>query len=157
MEIIQQQRHMIPTSVADLGCLSRIPDPKTAMKDRGEKIFVVLPFFWSHKYHKIEVFNFWNGEEKNLGQFSKNYRTFYPKKLSLSSQKYGFGIRYPGSEIRDPEKTYSVSRIPGSKRHRIPDPDPQHCWYVSQINFWRSIPRLLMNIWMFYKIMSRLL
>jgi hypothetical protein len=27
-----------------------------------------------------------------------------------------------GSEIRDPEKTYSGSRIQGSKRHRIPDP-----------------------------------
>jgi hypothetical protein len=33
----------------------------------------------------------------------------------------------PGSEIRDPEKIYSGSRIQGSKRHRIPDPDPQHC------------------------------
>ena len=32
-----------------------------------------------------------------------------------------------GSEIRDPEKTYSGSRIQGSKRHWIPDPDPQHC------------------------------
>jgi hypothetical protein len=30
------------------------------------------------------------------------------------------------SGIRDPEKTYSGSRIQGSKRHRIPDPDPQH-------------------------------
>jgi hypothetical protein len=28
----------------------------------------------------------------------------------------------PGSEIRDPEKTYSGSRIQGSKRHRILDP-----------------------------------
>jgi hypothetical protein len=37
----------------------------------------------------------------------------------------GSGIRDPGSEIRDPEKTYSGSRIQGSKRHRIPD--PQHC------------------------------
>jgi hypothetical protein len=27
-----------------------------------------------------------------------------------------------GSEIRDPEKTYSRSRIQGSKRYRIPDP-----------------------------------
>jgi hypothetical protein len=27
-----------------------------------------------------------------------------------------------GSEIRDPEKTYSGSRIQGSKRHRILDP-----------------------------------
>jgi hypothetical protein len=34
-----------------------------------------------------------------------------------------------GSEIRDQEK--NLFRIPdpgpGSKRHRIPDPDPQHC------------------------------
>jgi hypothetical protein len=31
-----------------------------------------------------------------------------------------------GSEIRDPEKTFSGSRIQGSKRHQIPDPDQQH-------------------------------
>jgi hypothetical protein len=33
----------------------------------------------------------------------------------------------PGSEIRDPEKTYPGSWIPTqeSKRHRIPDPDPK--------------------------------
>jgi hypothetical protein len=30
----------------------------------------------------------------------------------------GSGIWDPGSEIRDPEKTYSGSRIQGSKRHR---------------------------------------
>jgi hypothetical protein len=29
-----------------------------------------------------------------------------------------------GSEIWDPEKTYSGCRIQRSKRHRIPDPDP---------------------------------
>jgi hypothetical protein len=34
----------------------------------------------------------------------------------------------PGAEIRDPEKAYSGSRIQGSKMHRIPDPDPQHCF-----------------------------
>ena len=28
---------------------SRIPYPKK---------FVVIPFFWSHKFHKIELFNF---------------------------------------------------------------------------------------------------
>jgi hypothetical protein len=39
----------------------------------------------------------------------------------------------PGSEIRDPEKTYSGSRIQGSKRHRIPDPDPQHWVYAVPI------------------------
>jgi hypothetical protein len=39
-------------------------------------------------------------------------------------------VRDPRSEIRDPVKTYSGSRIQWSKRHRIPDPDPQHCIYV---------------------------
>ncbi len=37
------------------------------------------------------------------------------------------GIRDPGSEIRDPGSGKNPFRIPGSKRHRIPDPDPQHC------------------------------
>ncbi len=36
-----------------------------------------------------------------------------------------------GSGIRDPEKTYSGSRIQGSKGHQIPDPDPQHCRYIT--------------------------
>jgi hypothetical protein len=64
---------------------SRIPDPKTAMKDIGEKKFVVIkfvviPFFKViKKFHKIELPYFLNVEEKNLGQFSKNYTTFYPK------------------------------------------------------------------------------
>ncbi len=46
----------------------------------------------------------------------------------------GSGIRDPGSEIRDPEKTYSGSQIQGSKRHRIPDPDPQHCCLHGQMS-----------------------
>ncbi len=40
-----------------------------------------------------------------------------------------------GSEIRDPEKTYSGSRIQGSKRPRIPDPDPQHRFEVLDVHF----------------------
>ncbi len=57
--------------------------------------------------------------------------------LSISSQKYGFEILDPESEIRDPEKTYSGSLIQGSKRHRIPDPDPQHCFCINKFKlFW---------------------
>jgi hypothetical protein len=61
----------VKRSAADPGCLSRIPDldfcrsrisdlldPKTATKERGEKKFVVLPFFCSHKYHIIEKKNY---------------------------------------------------------------------------------------------------
>jgi hypothetical protein len=50
-------------SVADPGCLSRIsdpdfytfriPDPKTATKERGEKKICCQTFFCSHKFHKI--------------------------------------------------------------------------------------------------------
>jgi hypothetical protein len=46
----------------------------------------------------------------------------------------GSGIRDPRSGIRDPEKTYSGSRIQGSisTQSRIPDPDPQHCFSYHQ-------------------------
>ncbi len=49
-------------------------------KREGWKIFCYPTFFCSHKNHKIgNYINIWTGEEKNLGQFTKNYRTFYPK------------------------------------------------------------------------------
>jgi hypothetical protein len=36
--------------------------------------------FCSHRFHKIVIyFMFENAEETNLGQFLKNYRTFYHK------------------------------------------------------------------------------
>jgi hypothetical protein len=67
---IPQKNNTENTSVADLGCLSRIPDPdfypsripdpgsripdpKTATKERGgKKIFHTI--FCSHKFHKIK-------------------------------------------------------------------------------------------------------
>jgi hypothetical protein len=61
-----------------------------------------------------------------LGQFLKNYRTFYQKNCqkALKNMVLGSGIRDPRSGIRDPEKIYSGSRIPdpGVKKHPIPDP-----------------------------------
>jgi hypothetical protein len=45
---------------------SRIPDPKTAAKERGEKKFVVIPFFVATNFTLIWRKN----KEKNLGQFS---------------------------------------------------------------------------------------
>jgi hypothetical protein len=51
-------------------------------------------------------------------------RKLVTQKFATKLLKYGFGIRDTGSEIQDPEKTYSGSRIgvQGSKRHRVPDP-----------------------------------
>jgi hypothetical protein len=110
-------------SVADPGCLSRIPDPdfypfripdQTATKDRGEKKLVVKPFFVATISQKCKLFYFLNAEEKNLGQFSKNYRTF-SKNLSLSSKKYGVGIR-------DPERNLFWIPDPGPGVKKAPDP-----------------------------------
>jgi hypothetical protein len=58
-------------------------------------------------------------KKKNLGHFSKKYRTFYPKNIVTKLSK--IWVWDPGSAIRDPEKTYSGSRIQGLKSHRIPD------------------------------------
>ncbi len=64
-------------------------------------------------------------------------RDVYPgsrffEKLSKSSSKYGLRIRDPRSGIWKKPIPDPGSRIQGSKRHRIPDPDPQH-WPVNSI------------------------
>jgi hypothetical protein len=61
--------------VADPGCLSRIPDPdfcpsripnpKTATKEMGEKNLLSY-FFRSHKYHKIKNYFIFEQAKKKL-------------------------------------------------------------------------------------------
>jgi hypothetical protein len=75
-----------------------------------------------------------------LGQFSKNYRTFYSKNCHYALKNMGLG-----SEIRDSEKTYSGSRIQRSKRHRIPDPDPQH-WDREYLSIKEDFTKILKNV-----------
>jgi hypothetical protein len=36
----------------------RIPDPKTSTKERGEKIFVVIPFFVATNFTKLKIILF---------------------------------------------------------------------------------------------------
>ncbi len=93
-----------------------IPDPGSRIQKQQQKRGV------KKNSQNWILFYFWNAEEKEFGQIFKELFKFLPKKCSLCSLIYGFGIRDPGSEIRDPEKTYSGSRSQGSKRHWIPDP-----------------------------------
>jgi hypothetical protein len=91
--------------ISDLG--SRIPDPKTATNERGEKnMLSYRTIFCSHKQMLKKII--WANFQRIVKKLSKIW------------------VSDPGSEIRDSEKTYSGSRIQESKRHRIPDPDPQH-------------------------------
>jgi hypothetical protein len=109
------------SSVADPGCLSRIlifvhpgsrfPDPKTVTKERGEKK-LVLPFFVTTKI-TIEIYLTVELVKKKIWANLQRIMELYTQKSSLTSNMS------LGSEIWDPEKPYSGSRIQGSKRHRI--------------------------------------
>jgi hypothetical protein len=67
----------------------------------------------------------WANFQRTIQLFTQKIVTHY----ALKNMGLGSWIRDPRCRIRDPEKTHSGSRIQGSKRHRIPDPDPQH-WYL---------------------------
>jgi hypothetical protein len=42
-----------PSRIPDLG--SRIPDPKTATKERGGKKFIVIPFYVATNFTKLKI------------------------------------------------------------------------------------------------------
>jgi hypothetical protein len=94
---IYQQR-ITGSSVADPDFYpSRIPDPKTATKERGEKKLDVKPFYLATKFNKIvNYFSFEVLKKKIWANFQRIIKLF-TKKLSKSSSKYGLGIRDPGS------------------------------------------------------------
>ncbi len=108
-----------------------IPDPgsKNSYKREGWKKKLYLTFFCSHKFHKCKIILFLNCSKKNWAKLQRIKELFTQKVVAKLSKIW---VWDPGSEIRDPEWVYSGSRIQGSKRHRIPDPDPQH-WLVGII------------------------
>jgi hypothetical protein len=63
--MIFRRSGFLAVSVADPGCLSRIPDPdlfpsripdpKTATKERGEKKFVVITFYVATNFTKLQI------------------------------------------------------------------------------------------------------
>jgi hypothetical protein len=81
---------------------SRIPYPGSKNSNkREEEQNLFSDSFYSHKYHKIKNYLiFEQVTKKRLSQLTKHYKFFTPKKMSLSSQKYGFGIRDPRSGHR---------------------------------------------------------
>jgi hypothetical protein len=82
------------------------------MQKRGENKKKICPtFFCSHKYQKIEnyfTFELVKNKIFEFGPIFKELYNFLPKKLALKNIGLGF-------VIRDPEKTYSGSRIRGQK------------------------------------------
>ncbi len=102
------------TSVADPGCLYRIPDPdlypslipdlgsriKKQQQKRGVKKFVVVPFFCSHKFHIIENYFIFEMLKKIiLANFQRIIELFSQKIVRKLSKIWVWDL---GSEIQDP-------------------------------------------------------
>ncbi len=101
--------------IPDLG--SRIPDPKTATKERKISCH---NFLCSHKFHKIEnYFSFEVLKKKIWANFQIIIELFTQKIVTKLSKIW---VWDPRSGIRDPEKTYSGSRIPDPGAKKAPDP-----------------------------------
>jgi hypothetical protein len=117
-----------------------ITDPGSKNSNKRERckkkfchnFYVVTNFT---KLQIILVLKFWR--KKIWANFQRIIELFTLKIVTKLSKIW---VWDPGSEIRDPEKTYSGSRIQGSKRHRIPD--PEHCmrgWSATAIAEWSLI------------------
>jgi hypothetical protein len=65
---------------------SRISDPKTATKERGENNLLSY-FFFSHKFHKIENYLIFELLKKKCG--AKKYRIFYSKNYHYALKNIG--------------------------------------------------------------------
>jgi hypothetical protein len=122
----QSIKYHYEISVADPGCLSRIPDldfypsriphlwsriRQQHQKGEGKN------FFCPTKNHKI-VYNFIFEHKK----FIKSQNTKQCKIFFLSYQKYGFGIRDPENPIPDPESRAIKAPDPESRVKKAKDP-----------------------------------
>jgi hypothetical protein len=97
-----------------------IPDPgfQNSNSREGWKKINCYTFFAAINFTKLKIILFLKWWRKKIwANFKRIIELFTPKKLSLSSQKYGLGIQYPGSEIWDPGS--------GKPLFWIPVPDPQ--------------------------------
>ncbi len=92
--------------VPDPGSL--ISDPKTATKERGEKKFVVIPFYVATNFTKLNIILVLKCWRKKL----------FTQKIVTKLSK--IWVRDPGSGIR--KKTYSGSQIPDPGVKKAPDP-----------------------------------
>ncbi len=97
---------------------SRIPDPKT-----GVKKFFCQTIFCSHTILKTEHYFIFDMLKKIIWPNFKRIIEVFTQKIVTKPSK--IWVWDPGSEIG----SRIGSRIQGSKRHRIPDPDPQH-WRI---------------------------
>jgi hypothetical protein len=92
---------------------SRIPDPKTATKERGEKKICCLNSLCSHKFHKIANYFSFEVLKKKFGpNFQRIIELFTPKIVTKLSKIW----------IWDSGSGKNLFRIPDPGVKKAPDP-----------------------------------
>jgi hypothetical protein len=85
------------------------PGSKNSNRREEYKEFVLVPFYVATNFTIENYFSFELLKKTIWANFQRLIE-LYPINCHKALKNMGLG-----------------SRIPGSKRHRIPDPDPQHC------------------------------
>jgi hypothetical protein len=98
---------------------SRIPDPKTATKERGEKFFYVIPVLYSQFHKNNNYFSFEVLKKKIWANFLKIIELFTQKIVTKLSKIW---VWDPGFGIRDPGSGKNLFRIPDPGVKKAPDP-----------------------------------
>jgi hypothetical protein len=93
------------TSLQSRGSGMFIPDPGSRFlilsipglryRIQQQEKFSCPTFFVATNVKKLKIILVEMAKKKNLSQLTQKFSNFYPKKCSLSSQKYEFGIRDP--------------------------------------------------------------
>jgi hypothetical protein len=97
--------------ISDLG--SRIPDPKTATKERGEKKFVVITFYVATNFTKLQIILVLKCRRKKCwANFQRIIELFTQKIVNKLSK-----IR-----VWDPGSGKTLFRIPDPGVKKAPDP-----------------------------------
>jgi hypothetical protein len=126
----ESQHHVVKISVADPGCLSRIPDPT-----------FFHPGSWIpdpnclHPGSRIRI---------------KEFKYFNPKKWFLSSRKYDPGC---SSRIPDPDPDFLPIPDPGVKK--APDPGSGSATLVKKINECSASFNFMWKFFAVYEVGSR--
>jgi hypothetical protein len=94
-------------SVADRVCLSRIPDPKTATKEKGEKVCCPT-FFCSNKYQKVKSYfiillvmkKLWSNLQRIIESFTQKIVIMLSKIWVWDSGSGKHLFRIPDPEVK---------------------------------------------------------
>ncbi len=123
---------------------TRIPDPKTAIKERGEKKIYFHRFFGGTNFTKCKIILFLNCRRKKLGQILKNYRTFSQKVVTKLSKIW---VWDPRSGIRDKPIPDPGSRGQKGTGFQIPDSGSRIRIRNSAAKFAKKNFNLLESLW----------